>query len=298
MVENHVAGKKSAPPTHSCEQQSGDEFFVPTSKIWQVDRELVLLLAGGRALLMQIAHPKVAAGVAQHSRFQEDPLGRLYRTMSAMWSIVFDDKSKADASLRQVEMTHKRVQGNVPAGEPAQARTAYAAFDQELLLWVHATLIDTAMVAYNLFVAPLTPAERQDYYNDSKKLAALFGIHERNIPQSVQLFDSYMTGILASGGIQVGPTAKNLARDVLFPRPCLLRPVGPVFRLVTAGLLPAQLREGYGLPWNARREEKLAFLAKTIRWLLPFVPALLRVVPNARKAEKVRRRRLARATRS
>ena len=69
-------------------------FFSPDAMIWQVDREMVLLLAGGRALLMQLAHPKVAAGVAEHSHFKADPLGRLYRTMSAMWSIVFDERRR------------------------------------------------------------------------------------------------------------------------------------------------------------------------------------------------------------
>ena len=135
--------------------QKSQHIFDPASKIWMVHREMVLLLAGGRALLMQLAHPKVAAGVAAHSRFQEDPLGRLYRTMSRMWSIVFDEEPQAREALRRVAMVHKRVRGNVPLDEPSHAGAAYDASDQELLLWVHATLIDSAMVAYNLFVEPL-----------------------------------------------------------------------------------------------------------------------------------------------
>ncbi len=84
------------------------------------------------------------------------------------------------------------------------AGAIYDASDQELLLWVHATLIDSAMVAYDLFVAPLNPGARADYYSDSKKLAALFGIQENNIPSSVEAFGSYMTEILADGGIVPG----------------------------------------------------------------------------------------------
>jgi uncharacterized protein (DUF2236 family) len=264
-----------------------EHFFNPASKIWAVHREMVLLLAGGRALLMQLAHPKVAAGVAAHSRFQEDPLGRLYRTMVRMWSIVFDEESQAREALRQVAMVHKRVRGNVPADEPSHAGAAYDASDQELLLWVHATLIDSAMVAYNLLVAPLDPAGRADYYNDSKKLAALFGIKENNIPSSIVSFDSYMIQILASGEIVPGPIARNLAVDVLYPGPWILRPAGPLFRLVTAGLLPAKLRDGYGLEWNGRREKKLLLAAKAIRSLLPVTPSLVRIVPNARQSERL-----------
>jgi uncharacterized protein (DUF2236 family) len=263
-----------------------DRFFEPESKIWAVHREMVLLLAGGRALLMQLAHPKVAAGVAAHSRFQEDPLGRLYRTMSRMWSIVFDEKSQARAALRQVEMIHQRVQGRVPLTEPSYAGAAYDAAEQELLLWVHATLIDSAMVGYNLFVAPLNSTERAEYYKDSKELAALFGIDENHIPASVEEFDSYMAEILRDGGIVPGPTARNLAAEILYPSPWILRPAGPLFRLVTAGLLPAKLRAGYGLEWNGRRERKLLLAAKAIRSLLPVMPSVVRIVPNARKSER------------
>jgi uncharacterized protein (DUF2236 family) len=266
--------------------QESKHFFAPTSKIWMVNREMVLLLAGGRALLMQLAHPKVAAGVAAHSRFQEDPLGRLYRTMSRMWSIVFDEESQSREALRQVEMVHNRVRGHVPVDEASHGGAAYDALDQDLLLWVHATLIDSAIVAYDLFVAPLNGAERADYYNDSKKLAALFGIQEKNIPSSVEVFDDYMTDILANGGILPGLTARNLAVDVLYPSPWILKPGGPIFRLVTAGLLPATLREGYGLKWNGRKERTFLSVAKTIRWLVPVMPGLIRIVPNARTSEK------------
>ena len=261
-------------------------FFRPTSKIWQVNREMILLLAGGRALLMQLAHPKVAAGVAAHSRFQGDPLGRLYRTMSRMWSIVFDEESQAREALQQVAMVHKRVRGNVSSDEPFHAGAAYDASDQELLFWVHATLIDSAMVAYDLFVAPLNPADRAHYYGDAKKLAALFGIQDNNIPSSVASFDSYMDQVLASGDIVAGPIARKLAVDVLYPDPYILRPAGPLFRLVTAGLLPANLREGYGLGWSGRREKKLMLAAKAIRSLLPVTPSFVRIVPNARKSER------------
>jgi uncharacterized protein (DUF2236 family) len=167
-------------------------FFRRDSKIWQVNREMILLAAGGRALLMQLAHPKVAAGVAEHSRFQENPFARLHRTMSAMWSIVFDEKAQARAALERIENVHARVHGNVASGEGSFAGAPYDANDQDLLLWVHATLIDSAILAYDFLVAPMAEQERTAYYNDSKKLAALFGIKEELIPSSLGEFDAYM----------------------------------------------------------------------------------------------------------
>ncbi len=116
-METHDLAREDRDETSDRDDPAKAHFFAPTSKIWQVNREMILLLAGGRALLMQLAHPKVAAGVAAHSQFQKDPLGRLYRTMSRMWSIVFDEEPQAREALRQVAMVHKRVRGHVPPGE-------------------------------------------------------------------------------------------------------------------------------------------------------------------------------------
>jgi len=261
-----------------------ERFFSPDMMIWQVDREMALLLAGGRALLMQLAHPKVAAGVAEHSHFKDDPLGRLYRTMGAMWSIGFDEIPAARASLEQVKSVHRRIHGIASLAEPIG--TSYDALDVELLLWVHATLIDSAMVAYDIFVKPLAPDEKSRYYDDSKKLAYLFEIPETILPSSLIDFDSYMEQKLNGGEIVIGPTARALAQEILFPRPWILRPAGPLFRIITARLLPEPLRVGYGVCWNRRKEKIFGLIAQLIRRLLPLIPRPLRIVPNARRAEK------------
>jgi uncharacterized protein (DUF2236 family) len=266
--------------------EKDERFFSPDMMIWQVDREMALLLVGGRALLMQLAHPKVAAGVAEHSHFKDDPLGRLYRTMGAMWSIGFDEMSEARASLAQVKSVHRRIHGIASPAESLPFETPYDALDIELLLWVHATLIDSAMVAYDLFVKPLAPDEKSRYYDDSKKLAYLFEIPETILPSSLIEFDSYMEQMLNGGEIAIGPTARALAQEILFPRPWILRPAGPLFRIITAGLLPEPLREGYGVRWNRRNEKIFWLIARWTRRLLPLVPGPLRIVPNARRAEK------------
>src|SRR5918992_2687512 len=123
---------KNISPDHYVSQR----FFSPDTMIWRVDREMVLLAAGGRALLMQLAHPKVAAGVAQHSRFQDNPLGRLHRTMSTMWSITFDETPEARAALERIKNVHRKVKGSISAEEPLAAGTPYDALDVQLLLWV------------------------------------------------------------------------------------------------------------------------------------------------------------------
>jgi uncharacterized protein (DUF2236 family) len=267
-------------------QIASERYFAPHRKIWQVNREMVLLAAGGRALLMQLAHPKVAAGVAEHSRFQDDPFGRLHRTMSTMWSIVFDPRAEARAALDRVETVHGRVHGSVSPSEPCFGGADYDALDPALLLWVHATLVDTAMVAYDRFVAPMEERDKAIYYDDSRELARLFGIDERIIPAGLTEFEQYMGGMLGGDMIAVGPVAKRLGRDVLFARPWVFKAAGPLFRFVTAALLPEKLREGYGLTWNQRRAKIFSRLSAAARATLPWIPARMRVVPNAREAEK------------
>jgi uncharacterized protein (DUF2236 family) len=280
------AKKNAGGETFTSGKEIDRRFFSPDTMIWKVDREMVLLAAGGRALLMQLAHPKVAAGVAEHSHFKDDPLGRLYRTMSTMWSITFDEVSQARAALDQVKNVHRRIQGVTPPGELLLSGTHYDALDVELLLWVHTTLIDSAMVAYDIFVKPLAPDEKSRYYNDSKKLAYLFEIPETILPSSLVDFDIYVDRMLMGDEIAVGPTARALAEEILYPSPWILRPAGPLFRLVTAGLLPKKLRAAYGLGWNDQKEKRFSLTARLFRRLLPFVPKTFRIVPNARRAEK------------
>jgi len=273
-----AAGRRSA--------RTSRGFFSPQSAVWRVDREMALLLGGGRALLMQLAHPKIAAAVADHSSFREDPLGRLYRTMNRMWSIVFDEIDQARTSLEQVKEVHRKVYGTMKPGDILPPGSPYSALEPDLLFWVHATLVDSAPLTYDLFVRPLSLRERAEYYDETKRLARLFEVPEERIPISLEAFEAYMNAKLSGGEIAVGATALALAPEILRPRPLLLRTGSPLFSLITAGLLPGSLREAYGLPWDNKRERRLMLLAALVRRLLPWVPATLRVVPQARAAER------------
>jgi uncharacterized protein (DUF2236 family) len=261
-------------------------FFPPDSMMWRASREMIALLVGGRALLMQIAHPKVAAGVAAHSHFKADPLSRLQRTMHTMWSITFDDSATARASLERIGRVHGKVRGVVGHGEPSFAGAPYQASDPELLLWVHATLIDSGMLAYDCFVAPFPQQEARQYYEDSKILARLFDIPESIVPASLADFQEYMNAMIAGNQIAVESTARSLSKDILYPSPWVLKPGGPIFRLITAGLLPPKLRAAYGLDWDERRKRRFDLAVRTIRLARPLVPRLLRIVPHARAAER------------
>src|SRR4029453_5374742 len=117
----------------------------------------------------------------------------------------------------------------------------------DLLLWVHATLVDSALIAYDCFVEQMSLQEKHRYYENSKKLAHLFDIPQTVLPDSLADFESYMERMTTGDEIAVGPSARQLAQEILYPTPWVLRPLAPVFRLITAGLLPARLRDAYSL---------------------------------------------------
>ena len=243
--------------------------FADDSITRRVNRENVLLLGGGRALLMQLAHPKVAAGVDEHSDFRAHPIRRLRRTILMTMAIVFGDRDTALAAARGVNQVHSRVRGH-----------GYRALDPDLLLWVHATLMDTALVTYETFVQPLLAHEREDFYQEFKLVGELLGIPRDRFPAGLRDFDAYLDGMMRDGPVQVDGRARDLARLVLRPRLRLLP--GPAmipFEVVTAGLLPPILRSEYGLAWGPRQQRAYMLAVRTVPRLVAMTPPLLRVWP-------------------
>jgi uncharacterized protein (DUF2236 family) len=254
----------------------------PGSVAWRIGAEGVLMLGGGRALILQVAHPKVAAGVEQHSNYREAPWRRLYRTLDVTTRIVFgDERSSAEAAagLRRV---HERVRGRDDAGE------RYDATDPELLLWVHATLLDTSLLIYDRYVRRLSAAERALYYEQMRPVAEAYGIPRDRQPSDWLAFRDYFDQTLASE-LRVTATTLEVADSLLKPElPLLARPAAlpamEAIRLVTVGTLPPALRDELDLSWGPLRERLLAASQGTIRRLLPLLPSLLRQFPAARRA--------------
>jgi uncharacterized protein (DUF2236 family) len=236
----------------------------------RVNRENILLLGGGRALLMQLAHPKVAAGVDEHSDFRTHPIRRLRRTIRMTMAIVFGDRETALAAARGVNQVHARVQGR-----------DYRALDPELLLWVHATLADTALVTYETFVQPLLPGEREEFHEEFKLLGELLGIPHERFPTTVADFDAYVEQMVSTGPVRVDARARELAAQVMRPRARLLP--GPVMlplNVVTTGLLPPALREQYGLAWGPRQQRAYRIAIAVVPRVIALTPPLLRVWPR------------------
>src|SRR3712207_4774676 len=170
--------------------------------VWKLNREMVLLLGWGRAILLQLAHPLVAAGVAEHSAFRARPRGRICRfaqTVSAMLALTFGTPEQVARAAAGINAIHDRVHGRLrePAGR-FPAGTPYSAHDPALLRWVHATLLDSTLRVYELYVGPLTPEEQDRYCAAASGVAPLLGIPDGYLPASVAELEAYLRAMLAS----------------------------------------------------------------------------------------------------
>ncbi|HET6381448.1 MAG TPA: oxygenase MpaB family protein [candidate division Zixibacteria bacterium] len=255
--------------------------FGPGSAAWRINREALVLAGGTAALLMQLAHPAVAAGVEQHSTFRTDPFGRLKRTLNLTYAWGFGSSRRADRALRRIDAVHAAVRGRVPeSGEP------YAARDPELVLWVHATLVDAALRVHDRYIAPLTREEAQAYHAELRVVAIRLGVPEERMPATLDAMRTWMAAQLDEGRVWVTPTARALAPSVLWPARFPPRPVWTAAHMVSFSVLPPAIRAGYGIAWGAWHEAVMRGVAAYTRRVLPLMPPVLRHVPAARRAER------------
>ncbi|WP_329095810.1 DUF2236 domain-containing protein [Actinomadura citrea] len=236
-----------------------------------ITRESVLIAAGGAASLLQTAHPKVAQGVYDHSYTADDPLRRLRNTMGWLYAVQFGTREEAETFSALVTRGHAAVTG-----------PDYEANDPELQVWVAATLFAVAVQFYQMvFRRTFTDAELEEFYRQTKVYATILGCPEERMPGTYPQFREYYAGMLRS--LKITDASRAIAGQVLNPR----LPGGPLhapglatIRLLTAGLMPAPIREQYGWEWNARRERRFRLLVGVIALVYPRLPLRLRTLPR------------------
>jgi uncharacterized protein (DUF2236 family) len=269
--------------THADRLASRDGYFQPESVIRRVGNSpLVPLLGGGPAVLLQVAHPLVAAGVVYHSDYKNDLWQRLLRTLQALYLIVYGSKEEAEAAGESVRAVHAHVRGVTRERlGPFAAGTLYSASDPDLMLWVHATLVEASLAAYQRFVGRLAPDEEEAYYGEMGLVARLFGLPPTALPARLAGFREYVDAQLAGREICVTAPAREVAAVILeAPLPAPLRVLVPAHRLATTALLPQRLREEYGLRWSRAHALPLALAARSLHVLaVPLLRAAGRVSP-------------------
>ena len=261
-------------------------FYGPGTRMWQINREAVLLGAGPAALLLQVAHPMVAEGVAHHSTFAEDPFKRLHGTIATTMALVFGDGRAAERAVGRLNSVHRGIRGEALDEHARELAQSYRAMDPELLLWVQATLIVTSVRAYGRWVAPLSDADKDQFWQEARRVGVRLGISLALSPSDWPALMTYWDRMLADDGpIHPTPTARRLSPMILRPPiPFLPGPVIDLLALPGLALLPARVRHDFGIPWSGRKEWLAQLLGVGLRGWTSVVPASLRSMPQARAA--------------
>jgi uncharacterized protein (DUF2236 family) len=248
--------------------------FGPGSASWKVHRESALFLGAGRAVLLQLAHPWVAAAIAEHSRVLDKPIARFHNTFRVMYTMIFGSADQALAAARHMYGLHARIGGEMPEGVAAcRHGSRYEANEIAALRWVFATLIETAVLAYETVLPPLDAGARDAYYAETKTLAALFGIPAGELPADWNAFVAYCRAMEESQVLGVSERARVMGQNLLAGAGSWIK-LPRWYRAMTAEWLPERLRDGFGLELG---EEELGALAQAKR----VVPEVYRRLPGA-----------------
>ena len=264
--------------------ESNEGVFGPSSISWKINRESALFLGAGRASLLQLAHPWVAAALDQHSNLRTDPLARFHNTFKIVFTAIFGTLQQALAVSRSMYQLHTRIQGELPASVGAfSAGSHYQANEIDALRWVFATLVDSAMIAYESVLPALSSAEKETYYSESKTLAMLFGISPSELPSDWSAFENYIREIVASDTLGVNPMSREMAHRVLHGRGSWV-PVPAWYRALTAAWMPEQLREAFALQYGDPEQRAAAKALRRMPSLYRMIPTSLRYVGPYREA--------------
>lgn len=249
-------------------------YFGPDSVSWQVHREVTVLFGGARALLMQAAHPLVVAGANQTGMYERNPWKRLQRTLILTYTMTFGTKAEAHAAADKINEVHTRINGVDPVtGKP------YDALDPDLLLYVHACLVDSALLFEQLTVGALDDEGRQRFHEEQMLAAELCLVPRAMIPPTVPALRAWLSDFSDRGDLQVTEGARRVLN--LFFEPPAEAEWRPVLRGVSRmayGTLPDPIREMYGLPFGVAKRAAMRASFPAIRGVRPLLPPKLRFI--------------------
>ena len=253
----------------------------------RVNAERLSLLGWSRAILLQLAHPLIAAGVHDHSGFRATPIAaiaRLHHTVGAMLALTFGETSERQRVIDQILAIHRRVNGCLPVDAgPFTAGTRYSAEDPDLVLWVHITLLDSVPMMYEMLVESLTDHERDRYCAEAAAVAIALGAREDAVPMTWEATRASIDGMHNSGTLVVTPQAREVAHALMAPRgAALVAPVAWANHLFTIGSLPASIREQYGWHWRPSDDRALRAMIAGLRASRRLTPRMLALWRQAR----------------
>ena len=262
--------------------------FGADSISWKINRESALFLGAGRAALLQLAHPWVAVALTQHSSLLNNPIARFHNTFRVVFTMIFGSAPQAFAAARSLHQLHTRIRGELPSPVAGYTKgSSYAANYIPALRWVYATLVESAVLAYECVLPPLTSAARAAYYDESKTLASLFGLPAAALPPDWDSFVAYISEMCASDALGVDTHSRFMAQSLLKGAGSWIHPPH-WYRALTAAWMPQRFQQEFHLDFSAADQRAAqrarAWLPKvyrrlpsTVRFVGPFHEASSRL---------------------
>jgi uncharacterized protein (DUF2236 family) len=216
--------------------------FGPDSMTWRLHADPSMLVGAMRALLVQALEPRAMAGVVQHSEYKVNPWGRLNRTIRFVLHTTYGDTPTAESACAVIRSIHDRVHGV----DPVTGR-AYSANDPDLLLWIHAVEVHSAVFAYRSYAGRLSDEDANRYVDEMVRVAELLGMPGDIAPRTMGELREYLRAV---EGLQATPGARESMRLIMYPpMPFPLRPLWVLPASAAVASLPRFARRMYGLPW-------------------------------------------------
>ena len=265
----------------------------PGSMTWEKAGDARTFAAAGTALLLQVAHPTVGAGVHDFSTFASDPWGRLWRTLDFTTVLVFGEPEAAAEMGERVRGFHRVIKGTKPDG------TRYHALEPEAYTWVHLTLMEGIIRSHERFGRPFTDSEKEQLWSEWRPLGRFLGIRWRDMPETYAGYREFVDGIIENRLERNAATDEvNEALSAAPPSPTKLvgpktwgvvsRPLLRFTGLATIGLMPQVLRERLALRLTPAQRLELRAVGAASRAATPLMPASLRnVAPNYFRMRRV-----------
>jgi uncharacterized protein (DUF2236 family) len=249
-------------------------YFGPDSVSWHVHREVTVLFGGARALLMQAAHPLVVAGANQTAMYERDPWKRLQRTLILTYTVTFGSKAEADAAAEKINLVHTRINGIDPI-----TGKRYDALDPHLLLYVHACLVDSALLFEELTVGELDDEGRERFHREQMLAAEMMLIPRDTIPPTVPALRAWLADVEDRGELQVTEGARRVYELFLDPpEEAEWRPILKGVSRLAFGTLSPLLREMYGVPMSPAKRAAMSATFAAITAARPLLPPKYRYI--------------------
>jgi uncharacterized protein (DUF2236 family) len=259
--------------------------FGPDSITWRVNRESAVFIGAGRAALLQLAHPWVMAALSDHSNLLHRPIARFHNTFRIVFTMVFGSLSQVMAAARHLHSLHTHIRGELTEAAGQWSRgTHYEANETGALRWVYATLVGSAILGYECAVGPLSDAERERYYAESRTFAALFGLSQQDLPADWSSFAEYNRQMYASSELSVTDAARAYGDRLMSGAGSWLKPPA-WFGALTAAWMPPRLRTCFFPKFGASDQRAADAAMRNLPRIYRHIPAFVRTVGPWQEAQ-------------